>query len=136
MSVVSLYGISITRWTPDSPDFYSAGDLQKKSAAGPITLRLCPAPTHINPSNTCYSYFSLSLLLFTAPIVTYNPINMALRISAKRVAATLKASNITPPSNGILKRNASQAAAAASSLPEEIRSAIHVGSPAPRLNIN
>jgi acetylornithine aminotransferase len=61
---------------------------------------------------------------------------MALRISAKRVAATLKASNVTPSSNGILKRNASQAAAAASSLPEEIRSAIHVCSPAHELDIN
>jgi acetylornithine aminotransferase len=68
--------------------------------------------------------------------VTYNSFNMALRISAKRVAATLKASNVTSPSNGILKRNGSKAATAASSLPEEIRSAIHACPPAPRLNIN
>lgn len=138
MFVVSLSGICITRWTYKAPDFNVADDLQKKSAAGPITLRLWPALTQINPSNTCYSYFSLPLLLllFTALIVTYNFLNMALRISAKRVAATLKASNVTPASNGILKRNASQAAAAASSLPEEIRSAIHVRSPAPGLNIN
>ena len=138
ISVMSLYGICITRWIPQVPRFYLAGNLQKKSAAGPITLRLCPALTpHINPSNTCYSYFSLPLLLlFTTPIVTYNSFNMALRISAKRVAATLKASNVTSPSNGILKRNASQAAAAASSLPEEIRSAIHVCSPAHELDIN
>ncbi|KAI9049817.1 hypothetical protein LZ554_005967 [Drepanopeziza brunnea f. sp. 'monogermtubi'] len=44
---------------------------------------------------------------------------MALRISAKRVtAATLKASHASTSINGVLKRNASQATAAASTLPE------------------
>ncbi|TVY23117.1 Acetylornithine aminotransferase, mitochondrial [Lachnellula hyalina] len=50
---------------------------------------------------------------------------MALRISAKRVAATLKASNLTSTSNGILKRNASQATAAATNLPETTRNEIY-----------
>jgi acetylornithine aminotransferase len=53
---------------------------------------------------------------------------MALRISAKRVAATLKARNVSSPTNCILKRNASQAAAAATNLPEGIRKDIYVGS--------
>ncbi|TVY40082.1 Acetylornithine aminotransferase, mitochondrial [Lachnellula occidentalis] len=50
---------------------------------------------------------------------------MALRISAKRVAATLKASNLVPTSNGILKRYASQATAAATNLPETTRDEIY-----------
>ncbi|TVY32958.1 Acetylornithine aminotransferase, mitochondrial [Lachnellula subtilissima] len=50
---------------------------------------------------------------------------MALRISAKRVAATLKASNLALTSNGILKRNASQATAAATNLPETTRNEIY-----------
>ncbi|KAK2627568.1 hypothetical protein QTJ16_003534 [Diplocarpon rosae] len=50
---------------------------------------------------------------------------MALRISAKRVAATLKASNAPPSVNGLLKRNASQAAAAATNLPEATRNEIY-----------
>jgi hypothetical protein len=52
---------------------------------------------------------------------------MALRISAKRVtAATLKASHAPTPINGVLKRNASQATAAASSLPEATIDKIYV----------
>jgi acetylornithine aminotransferase len=53
---------------------------------------------------------------------------MALRISAKRVAASLKASNMSTSVNGILTRNASQAtaAAAASNLSEGARNEIHV----------
>ncbi|KAK0100730.1 acetylornithine aminotransferase [Cadophora gregata] len=50
---------------------------------------------------------------------------MALRISAKRLAATLQASNASTSVNGILKRNASQAAAAASNLPEATRNEIY-----------
>ncbi|TVY76091.1 Acetylornithine aminotransferase [Lachnellula suecica] len=50
---------------------------------------------------------------------------MALRISAKRVAVTLKGSNVSSTSNGILKRNASQATAAATNLPETARNDIY-----------
>ncbi|KAH8687487.1 mitochondrial putative acetylornithine aminotransferase [Tricladium varicosporioides] len=50
---------------------------------------------------------------------------MAFRISAKRVAATLKASNISAAPNCVLKRNASQATAAATNLSEGIRNEIH-----------
>ncbi|KAE8450825.1 acetylornithine aminotransferase [Mollisiaceae sp. DMI_Dod_QoI] len=50
---------------------------------------------------------------------------MALRISAKRVAATLKASNLSSSTNVILKRHASQATAAATNLPRETRNEIY-----------
>lgn len=50
---------------------------------------------------------------------------MALRISAKRVAATLKASNLPACSNGTLKRSASQATAAKTNLSEEVRNEIY-----------
>ncbi|CZR52646.1 probable acetylornithine aminotransferase, mitochondrial precursor [Phialocephala subalpina] len=50
---------------------------------------------------------------------------MALRISAKRVAATLKATNLPSSANGVFKRNASQAAAAATNLPQETRDEIY-----------
>ncbi|CZT04401.1 probable acetylornithine aminotransferase, mitochondrial precursor [Rhynchosporium agropyri] len=49
---------------------------------------------------------------------------MSLRLSAKRAAATLRASNSSSV-NGILKRNASQAAAVATNLPESIRNEIY-----------
>lgn len=45
---------------------------------------------------------------------------MALRLSAKRVAATLRAGNVSPVVNGFVRRNASQATAATASLPDEI----------------
>jgi acetylornithine aminotransferase len=50
---------------------------------------------------------------------------MALRISAKRAAATLKATNLSSSANGVFKRNASQAAAAATNLPQETRDEIY-----------
>lgn len=50
---------------------------------------------------------------------------MALRICAKRAAATLKASNLSSSANGLFKRNASQAAAAATNLPQETRDEIY-----------
>ncbi|CAD6445187.1 3ac14834-0ad3-478d-a31c-c27f9d752785 [Sclerotinia trifoliorum] len=46
---------------------------------------------------------------------------MALRLSAKRVTATLKAGNASPVINGFLKRNASQATAAATNLADEVK---------------
>ncbi|KAM3084357.1 acetylornithine aminotransferase [Clarireedia jacksonii] len=49
---------------------------------------------------------------------------MALRISAKRATACLKAINASSSVNGFLRRNASQAAAAASNLPEDIKHGI------------
>jgi len=49
---------------------------------------------------------------------------MALRISAKRVAAALKASNAS--TSCCLKRNASQAAAVSTNLPESARNDIYV----------
>lgn len=56
------------------------------------------------------------------------PFEMALRISAKRVAATLKASNMSSSTNGLLKRNASQATAAKTNLSEGVRDDIYVSS--------
>ncbi|KAF4629605.1 hypothetical protein G7Y89_g8543 [Cudoniella acicularis] len=50
---------------------------------------------------------------------------MALRLSAKRAAAALNGSNVSRAPNGILKRNASQAAATATNLSEGIRNEIH-----------
>ncbi|KAN0112390.1 acetylornithine and succinylornithine aminotransferase [Hyaloscypha variabilis] len=50
---------------------------------------------------------------------------MALRISAKRVAAALKASSVSSSPNCIVKRNASQAAAAATNLSEGVRNEIY-----------
>ncbi|EHK98209.1 putative Acetylornithine aminotransferase, mitochondrial [Glarea lozoyensis 74030] len=50
---------------------------------------------------------------------------MALRISAKRVAAAIKAGNVCSSANCILKRNASQATAAASNLSESVRNDIY-----------
>ncbi|KAB8301017.1 hypothetical protein EYC80_002940 [Monilinia laxa] len=50
---------------------------------------------------------------------------MALRVSAKRVTATLKAGNLSPVVNGFLKRNASQATATATSLSDDIKHDIH-----------
>ncbi|KAG9241132.1 pyridoxal phosphate-dependent transferase [Calycina marina] len=50
---------------------------------------------------------------------------MALRISAKRVAATLKGNNVSTSINGFMKRNASQATAAASNLPEDVKNSIY-----------
>jgi len=51
---------------------------------------------------------------------------MALRILAKRAAAALKASNVSSSANCILKRNASQATAAATNLSEGARNDIYV----------
>lgn len=51
---------------------------------------------------------------------------MALRISAKRVAATLKANNLSSSANGAIKRNASQAVAAKTNLSEGVRNEIYV----------
>lgn len=56
---------------------------------------------------------------------------MALRISAKRVAATLKASNASASFNGSVKRNASQATAAVSNLPEGVRDDVSKETPLP-----
>ncbi|RAL65333.1 hypothetical protein DID88_000901 [Monilinia fructigena] len=50
---------------------------------------------------------------------------MALRISAKRVTATFKAGNLSAGVNGFLRRNASQATATATSLPDDIKHDIH-----------
>ena len=59
-------------------------------------------------------------------IVPFNPFKMALRISAKRVAATLKSSSVSSSPNGTLKRNASQATAAVTNLSEGVRNEIYV----------
>ncbi|KAI9642819.1 acetylornithine aminotransferase [Ciborinia camelliae] len=50
---------------------------------------------------------------------------MALRFSAKRVVATLKAGNVSPVVNGVMRRNASQATAAATNLLDEAKHNIH-----------
>ncbi|KUJ13446.1 acetylornithine and succinylornithine aminotransferase [Mollisia scopiformis] len=50
---------------------------------------------------------------------------MSLRIPAKRVVATLKASHASSSANAIFKRNASQATAAATNLPQETRNEIY-----------
>jgi acetylornithine aminotransferase len=54
---------------------------------------------------------------------------MALRISAKRVAATLKARNGSIADNMLSMRQASQATAAATNLSEEARNDIYVRRP-------
>jgi hypothetical protein len=51
---------------------------------------------------------------------------MALRISAKRVATTLKAREVCAAHNVVSKRQASQATAAASNLSEDTRNDIYV----------
>lgn len=51
---------------------------------------------------------------------------MALRLSAKRATAALKAGNVSPVINGYLKRNASQATASASSVRDEPKHIVDV----------
>ncbi|KAA8571570.1 hypothetical protein EYC84_001568 [Monilinia fructicola] len=53
---------------------------------------------------------------------------MALRLSAKRATATLRAGNLSPVVNGFWRRNASQATATATNLPDDIKHDIHNGS--------
>ncbi|ESZ92070.1 putative Acetylornithine aminotransferase, mitochondrial [Sclerotinia borealis F-4128] len=50
---------------------------------------------------------------------------MALRLSANRVTSTLRAGNISPVINGLMRRNASQATAAAINLSDEPQHDIH-----------
>lgn len=84
------------------------------------------SPIYIFGTTHCCWESDIFFITTFFPPTSFIQLTMALRLSAKRVTAALKAGKVSPAINGYMKRNASQATASATNVRDESKHNIHV----------